>query len=314
MSVNAKYVKSVFFILLASSLWGCTGLITKPLINEYAFSAFDVAGARMFTAGIVVLIVVLIFKREALIVKKKDIWILALIGISRFLTMSLLFQTQKYTDLEVAVAFEMTSPLFVIILSVPIFKQSVTFKKLAAIIMLIVGCCTLSGLFMGTEMSIEGIICGILTAISVSVFVISSKVAGERGYSPLTLLVYMFILGSILSIPFVDIPGIVHACMVNVEILELILIIGLFLTAFAYFVFFKGIKNVSATVASILEVSEIVVSTIIGMTVFGEDVTVPKIVGIGIIVFAVIFLNLELKKLDFAIYSPKKLQEKEAEK
>ena len=60
-----------------------------------------------------------------------------------------------------------------------------------------------------------------------------------------------------------------------------------------YFFFINGLKNIEAGKASILACIELVVATALGITIFGDSISLYKILGIVLIIAAIILLNLK---------------------
>ncbi len=61
--------------------------------------------------------------------------------------------------------------------------------------------------------------------------------------------------------------------------------------------YLESYKTVSASIATILGTTSAIVSTIIGIGLFGESVTLEKFVGIGLIIASIIILNWERSKI-----------------
>ena len=62
-----------------------------------------------------------------------------------------------------------------------------------------------------------------------------------------------------------------------------------------YLFYTKGLEKVDPGIASILATIELVVASIVGFTIFKEEVTLEKLLGIILIMFSVVLLNLKRK-------------------
>ena len=69
---NAK-ILSVVLVLAAGGMWGCMGLLVRPL-NEIGLVTMDICFLRGFVTFVVMLAGLLILDREALKIRLKDIW------------------------------------------------------------------------------------------------------------------------------------------------------------------------------------------------------------------------------------------------
>ena len=84
--------------------------------------------------------------------------------------------------------------------------------------------------------------------------------------------------------------------MLNTESLLWLLGLALVCTIFPFILYTKGLLKIEASKASILATVEPFVAAIIGVTVFSESITVEKIIGMVLILFAIILLNIRKAK------------------
>ena len=131
---------STILVLAAGSMWGCMGLLVRPL-NEIGLVTMDICFLRAVVTFAVMLIGLLIFDREALKIRLKDIW--CFIGTGA-LSVSFFnfcyFKTITLTSLSVAAVLLYTAPAFVMIMSFFLFKESMTKLKVLALAVAFAGC------------------------------------------------------------------------------------------------------------------------------------------------------------------------------
>ena len=111
----------------------------------------------------------------------------------------------------------------------------------------------------------------------------------------MTITTYTFVVASVAVIPF---SGIIkdYNLMLNTESLLWSLGLALVCTILPFILYTKGLLKIDAGKASILATVEPFVAAIIGVTVFNESITVEKIIGMVLILFAIILLNINIKK------------------
>ena len=128
-TTNKIKTSSILLVLASGCMWGCMGLLVRPL-NEIGLVTMDICFLRGFVTFLVMLVGLLLFDRKALKVRVKDIW--CFIGTGA-LSVSFFnfcyFQTITLTSLSVAAVLLYTAPAFVMIMSSFLFKESMT-KKL----------------------------------------------------------------------------------------------------------------------------------------------------------------------------------------
>ena len=64
---------SIVLVLAAGCMWGCMGLLVRPL-NEIGLVTMDICFLRGFVTFVVMLAGLSIFDRKALKIKLRDIW------------------------------------------------------------------------------------------------------------------------------------------------------------------------------------------------------------------------------------------------
>jgi DME family drug/metabolite transporter len=72
----------------------------------------------------------------------------------------------------------------------------------------------------------------------------------------------------------------------------LVLYLGLVPTAFAYWMFQKGLRSVSATAASIVSMLDPVVAALLAWVLFGETLSASGIVGAALLLTSIFLLSI----------------------
>ena len=136
-----KQSKAAIFVLLAGALWGSMGLFVRRL-NAAGLYAMDVVLARMLSALLFMGVFMLLFARESFRIRLKDLWCFLGSGIVSLLLFSLCyFSGMQVTSLNVMAVLLYTSPAIIMILSVVLFHEKLTKRKLLALVMTFAGCC-----------------------------------------------------------------------------------------------------------------------------------------------------------------------------
>ena len=198
------------------------------------------------------------------------------------------------TSVAVAVTLLYTSPVFVTIMSVIFFKESLTRRKILSLVLAIFGCMLVTGVFSSDAHSFGtvGIIFGILSGFGYALYSIFGKFAINKGYSSETITFYTFLFSLVFAAPFCDFSGIENV------IFDSSFIIGSFglgvlCCILPYILYTKGLERITGSKAAVLAIIEPAVGAIIGMTVFSEPVYMIKIVGILLVLASTVILNKE---------------------
>ena len=114
-----------------------------------------------------------------------------------------------------------------------------------------------------------------------------------RRYETLTVTFYTFLLGAVFSLIAANPARIVTACMESPGCSAWCLEIGIACTVAPYLLYTKGLARLEAGKAAILACVEPVVGALIGFCLFHDSMPAAKLLGMGMILLAVILLNLK---------------------
>ena len=199
--------------------------------------------------------------------------------------------TFTLSSLAVAVLLLYTAPVFVMLLSVLLFKERLTRNKLLALASTVLGCLFLSGIFSGSwQCPPEALVTGILSGFGYALYSIFSKFALRR-YSSATISAWTFYMAFLPLLPFAAFGGML-SCFALIPVTAVAAAgISILCTVLPYLLYTYGLKYVEAGYASILAMLEPVVGCLIGLTVLGESLTAPKAAGLFFILAAIVILN-----------------------
>ncbi len=279
------------FVLIAGILWGCTSLFVRPL-NDAGLEPLQICFIRVLFSFPTFLVVTAVNDKKKLKIAPKDVWIFICSGIVSILLFSTLYyHTIVQAGASVAVVLLYTSPVFVLLLSALLFREKITLLKGIALLITIAGCALTAGGFGGAGLSFTVLLTGLGSGLFYGLYSIFGRFALEK-YDTLTLNVYTFLF-ALAGAFFIGKP--VETFRVIAEQPSLLLWgIGnsVFCTTLPYFFYSKGLSGMETGRAAILATIEPVVGCVIGMAVWREPFSVPKIAGILLVIAAVVLLNL----------------------
>ena len=288
--------KALAAVLAAGTFWGTMGFFARSLY-AVGFGPLEVAQTRITTGLILVGLYILLFNRSQFQVKLKDIWCFLGTGIVSLLLFSTCyFSALNYTSLAVAAILLYTAPFFVMLLSLLLFKEKMTGKKIFALILAFTGCVLVSGLGGNENFSWIGILLGLGSGLFYALYSIFGRYAINRGYGAWTMTFYTFLFCSIGCAFLCDWQVIGNAVMADSSTLLWVLGLG-FVTAFLPYVLYSyGLEKMESSKASILASVEPVVSALFGVFVFHETLSLVSVVGIILVLAAIVVLNKKAKK------------------
>ncbi len=281
---------AVILAFAVTILWGSMCVVSNYL-EQCGIISMDIAFLRLGLTSVILFFVLLIFDRESLKIKKKDLWIFPVFGFCEFISEVLIFKAMYYVPSPIAVLLQMTSPFYIMILSYFIFKEKITKPMIIAAIIAIIGCFFATMDDGSGTMNIIGILAGIGSGIGYALYVIGSKLSMDRGYSPHGTLFYLFFFGALFSIPTADLGHIAEVISVDWKAVISIIVLVVFMTLIPYYLTNVIIQVLGPTTTSILELMEIVFSSIFEYFFIGRIITGWNIFGMILIMLAIVIMN-----------------------
>lgn len=283
MRKNMAYI----LILLAAIMWGTLGVFTKNL-TSLGFSTVDLLFVRAVVTFLVAFITYSIkYSSELKLKKFSDIKYFIGTGIFSYLFFNMCYMNAIIeTSMGVAAILLYTAPAIVMIISVILFNEKITYKKIIIVAVTFGGCCMVTGIGGGSSVSLKGIILGLCSGLGYALYSIFGKFAIKRGYSSAVITTYTFLFVAIGILPFTDVFSLVNH--INQEGVWLQFIFSSILTgALPYFAYTKGLTSVPASSASVMASLEPVVASVLGIVVFSESLSFMKIGGICLVMAGV---------------------------
>lgn len=304
------------FVILAGVLWGSMGIFVRRL-QSLNLNTMEIVALRAFSTTALLFIFLLVFDRDKLKIKLKDIWCFIGTGIVSILFFNFCyFKAITVTSLSVACVLMYTAPAFVIVFSFFLFKEKLTKRKLLAFFLTFIGCCLVTGVFeeLGLPLFVKGggmlegaagsgmaagltgglpegissvgILLGLGSGIGYAMYSIFSRFALKRGYSPITITFYTFFAASIGSVFLADLPQISIVVFSSGSTFLLSIALGILNTILPYFFYTKGMQHMENGKAAIFASVEPVTATLIGFVLYNEILTIPGIAGVIAVIIA----------------------------
>jgi len=289
MAVIEKQKRRGFLlVVLAGALWGTTGTLSK-YIFAFGVDPMSLALLRIGISFFSLYIFALITGRRVR-VKQEDLPLFFLFGLVSVALFNIAYLTAiNLTTVSTAVVMLYTAPAFSMILARIILKESLTTKKIVALIL------TFIGIFLVMEayrpgqlaLNIPGVIAGLASGFTYGAYSIFSKGAIRRGYGTLeTVIIALGMAMLILSVlhppwrlmPLVGAPFMLWVFVVAVAV---------FCTMLAYVFFVSGLVHIEAGKATLIAAIEPVVAILVAMVFLGETLTIFQGVGVVAVLAAI---------------------------
>lgn len=285
---------SEIMVILSAALWGISGIFVNTL-TALGFERAEITFFRSLCTAIFGLILLWINRKEQKKVRMKDWWIFFGAGVLGFLGLNLCYlKSIQEIGLSLAAVLLYTSPIFVMIFAVILFHESFTKEKALALVCAVGGCVLVTGIAGGAAIAPMGIAIGVGAGLCYSLYTIFGQI-GVRRYDPITVTVWAFIMATVFSAPLVDFGHLVSQISVVPKGLFLLILSGILTSLLPYVFYTLALGRMDAGRAAIIACVEPVVAALAGVLLYHEQLSVQFVIGIGLVLSAVVILNVGLK-------------------
>jgi drug/metabolite transporter (DMT)-like permease len=274
----------VFLIVVAAASFA-----TSPIFARIAYDAGANPNTFLFirfAIAATAITLIMVFKglqwpRGRLLVS------LVLIGGVCFAGLNLSFYTAlTLAPVNLVIVIAYLYPAFVTLLSVLFLKQPITNQKIAALFLTLVGVVVTTGLDWGGQYL--GIVLAITTAVIYSAYFtfgsFSIRKAGPVPSSAVIFISTTIIYGVPVTIQGLELPTALSGWVA-------IALCALFSTVFGIACLFAGLKRIDSAKAAMISTLEVIVAAALAILILGETMSLSKILGACMIIFAVIILG-----------------------
>lgn len=283
--------KAFIFIALAGILWGTSGLFVSYLA-PLGFTSAQMTCAKGIVSFLFMVGYALVVDRKALLVKPLELLFCILIGLSLFCTGYFYFASMQLTSVSTAVILMYTAPIYVMTFSVLFLGEKMTKLKLFAVILMLAGCCLVSGVLTGFTFDLVGILLGLLAGIGYASYNIFAKLSLRHGGNPISATVYGFLTMAIVAAYFSDpIKMVENIKGASFPSVCLLVGLGIGTAVIPYLVYTTALRDIPAGTASALSIIEPMAASIFSFLFLGEQPDVFSLLGIVLILFAVFSLG-----------------------
>ncbi len=284
-------------IIGAAVLWASAGTTSKYLFNA-GMSPYTLAQYRVSFSSLLIFAYLLIFSRDTLRIKLRDLWYLIVLGALGMggVQVTYLFAISKI-KVAMAILLQYLAPFFVATYSWLFLQESMDRWKVLSILLAFIGCVFMVEAYKVSffSLNIEGVIAGLLAAGFFSFY----SLLGERAmmrYSPWTTLFYALLFAAILFNIFIPIENIIlwkaelRWCLSVVYII----VCG---TVLPFGLYYMGIEHLRSTRALIIATLEPISAGFLSFIFLGELLTPWQIFG-GLLVIAAIVIIQSRREID----------------
>lgn len=293
--LKREAVNGYLLIALAGTLWGTGGTFVHFLRDAGAHSELASLLGHMFALLPLLLFILLKEGASGLKISRRGLFYAVVMGVVGKAFFILAFnQTLTLIGSSTGTIVLYTSPIFTAILSMIVLKERLKFHQIVALALNLLASVLVvtAGNFTTLTISRIGLAFGILSAFLYALNTLLGKLSAGPD-KPVTMTFYMLLFSTLTMLPVAQ-PW---------QYLEIILspavlfwgILYAVLTGFiANLAYISGLnKPIQASRVPIVASLEVVVACLLGVVVLGEPLNVFSLLGILILLFSIVLMNLE---------------------
>ena len=270
------------------------GLFVRRL-NTMGLSSMEIVEARSIIAALILFPCTALRDRRLLKIQLKNLWPLIGTGILSMVFFNFCyFSTIAIMNLSAAAILLYTAPIFVMLLSIPLFHEQLTLRKVLALLLAFSGCCLVSGIASATaNLTAAGLLLGLGSGFGYALYSIFSRFSLNQGLSSITITNYTFLMAAIGGAFFTDFRTLFSALQEQgLPLVGFLVFYCIVTTILPYLLYTAGLSHVENGPASIMASVEPVVATLLGLLVFSERPSIPALIGMVLVLSALVILSI----------------------
>ena len=250
-----------------------------PFVRSISISSGELALYRAVLAATLIALFLLVTKQPIPFRSiRKEVPLLLLSGAAMGFNWILLFEAYKYTTVSNATLSYYFAPVLVTLACPVLFRETLTKKQLLCFFMSTLGIVLITGTGgTGGSNHLLGILFGLGAAVLYATVILVNKFIKTVDGIHRTLL--QFLAAIVVLVPYVLSTGGITLGGLNATGWGNLLIVGLVHTGITYCMYFSALKELPGQKAAILSYIDPLVAVIISVTVLGESMTIPQILG-----------------------------------
>lgn len=254
-----------------------------PFVRNIPVASGELALYRACLAAVLIGLFLLVTRQKIPFREiKKELLLLLFSGMAMGFNWILLFEAYKYTTVSVATLSYYFAPVIVTAICPILFREKMTKKQIICFVMSTAGLVLITGIGnLSGGRDLIGIGFGLGAAVLYATVILLNKfIKNVQGIHRTFL---QFLAAILVLVPYVGMTsGVTLGAMNGIGWINL-LVVGLVHSGIAYCLYFSSLKELPGQKAAILSYIDPLVAVLISVTVLGETMTLPQLIGGGMI-------------------------------
>lgn len=275
--------KEILSLHFAVMLFGLAGVIGKFV----SLPAILVTLGRVFFSALFLLVIIL-FKRESIKLKRRDYLIITLAAITMAVHWFTFLQSIQVATVAIGTITFATFPLFVTFLEPLIYHERLELKNVVIALLMLFGVIlTVPEFSLGNQMTV-GIVIGMISSFSYAVLCLFNRYLSSS-YHGSVVCFYEQMIATIVLLPAFFI---VKSSISSIDLIAIIFM-GIVCTAIAHTIYINSLKKVKVQTAGIISGMESIYSIIFAFILLHETLNTKVLLGGLVILMTSLYASLK---------------------
>ncbi|MFQ5951642.1 MAG: DMT family transporter [Candidatus Geothermarchaeales archaeon] len=282
-------IKGYATVAAISLFWGLAFVAIKSSLE--VLSPIGLTMLRLAASSILFLLYLAIWERGRSIPNLRDLPMMALLGLFGFTVYHLSLNLgQQYTTVGLASLVVASAPIFIVMFSVSLLNERLTFTRGSGIVVAFLGVSAL--IFLGHENPTTGApeILGATMILPAPITAALYTVLGKpllRRYSPTVLVAWALFFGTAFVLPFVSLDVVHESLRLSMVEWIPILFLAFFPTFIGYILWYRLLAEAEASGVGAYLYLTTMTAIVGGIVLLGETITLHTVVGGSLVVVGV---------------------------
>lgn len=243
-----------------------------------------------FGLAAVIIAVIMTVRRESFRIKRKELLVLAILGLLFAASSMSLYYSFKFIDAGVASTLLFVYPIMVAVIMSIFFKEKISIVTVLSIALAFSGIMMLYNTGAGVTLNATGVLLVMISSLTYALYIIIVN-RSQIAMSPfkMTFYVLLFCIAGIVLHSFLSPDTHIHALPTPRSWL-FALMLAIVPTFLSLVLMTISIRNIGSTPSAIMGALEPLTAVFIGITVFGEPLTLRLVCGILLILSGVLLI------------------------
>jgi drug/metabolite transporter (DMT)-like permease len=290
--IDRTRLAGIALAILATACWSTSGLFVSLVLSKSTVSPPGLAFWRDLGTFLLLLVGLVLFRRDLLLVRRSDLfWLAAMGGLGIGLLHITWNMAVVLNGMAVATILQYNAPIYVAAMAWLLWREPLTAHKMLAILLALLGTVLIASAWGGAQarITLPGLLFGLATAVAFGNYtLLGRRLSGD--YSPWTVMLYAFGFAALSLLPwqFRPVPIQLLPPTTWAPFLGLVLF-----TTVVGFAFYAGsLQRLPASVASIVATTEVPFAALVAYVALGQQLSSAQFLGAALVVGGVVLVSL----------------------